>query len=71
VYDFSGALWCCNSSGMRNIVADLIRSRLVDVVVSTGACMVHDAIEAVGGTITRGIGLLMTMSSISTTYFGS
>ena len=36
-------------AGMRNLVVDLIRSRLVDVVVSTGACMVHDAIEAVGG----------------------
>jgi deoxyhypusine synthase len=36
-------------AGMRQVVTDLIRKRLVDVVVSTGACMVHDAIEAVGG----------------------
>lgn len=36
-------------AGMRTIVADLIRKHLVDVIVSTGACMVHDAIEAVGG----------------------
>ena len=36
-------------AGMRQIVVDLIRNRLVDVIVSTGACMVHDAIEAVGG----------------------
>jgi deoxyhypusine synthase len=36
-------------AGMRTIVADLIRKKLVDVIVSTGACMVHDAIEAVGG----------------------
>jgi deoxyhypusine synthase len=36
-------------AGMRTIVTDLIRKHLVDVVVSTGACMVHDAIEAVGG----------------------
>ena len=36
-------------AGLRTLVADLIRSKLVDVVVSTGACMVHDAIEAVGG----------------------
>ena len=36
-------------AGMRTVVADLIRRRLVDVIVSTGACMVHDAIEAVGG----------------------
>jgi deoxyhypusine synthase len=36
-------------AGMRALVADLIRARLVDVVVSTGASMVHDAIEAVNG----------------------
>lgn len=36
-------------AGMRSLVADLIRERLVDVVVSTGANMVHDTIEAVGG----------------------
>jgi deoxyhypusine synthase len=33
-------------AGMRQVVTDLIRRHLVDVVVSTGACMVHDAIEA-------------------------
>ncbi len=33
-------------AGMRQLVTDLVRSHLVDVVVSTGACMVHDAIEA-------------------------
>jgi deoxyhypusine synthase len=36
-------------AGMRSVVADLIRKRLIDVVVSTGANMVHDAIEALGG----------------------
>jgi deoxyhypusine synthase len=36
-------------AGMRQLVVDLIRNHLVDVIVSTGACMVHDAIEAVGG----------------------
>ena len=36
-------------AGMRTLVADLIRKKLVDVIVTTGACMVHDAIEAVGG----------------------
>ena len=36
-------------AGMRSLVADLIRERLIDVVVSTGANMVHDAIEALGG----------------------
>jgi deoxyhypusine synthase len=36
-------------AGMRTLIADIIRKRLVDVVVSTGANMVHDAIEALGG----------------------
>jgi deoxyhypusine synthase len=36
-------------AGMRSLIADLIRKRLIDVVVSTGANMVHDAIEALGG----------------------
>jgi deoxyhypusine synthase len=36
-------------AGMRILVTNLIRSRLVDVIVSTGASMVHDAIEALGG----------------------
>jgi deoxyhypusine synthase len=36
-------------AGMRSLVKDLIRSHLVDVIVSTGASMVHDAIEAVNG----------------------
>jgi deoxyhypusine synthase len=41
-------------AGMRTLVVDLIRRGLVDVVVSTGASMVHDAIEAVGGHHYRG-----------------
>ena len=36
-------------AGMRTLITDLIRSKLVDVIVSTGASMVHDAIEALGG----------------------
>ena len=36
-------------AGMRTLIVDLIRNHFVDVIVSTGACMVHDAIEAVGG----------------------
>jgi deoxyhypusine synthase len=36
-------------AGMRTIVADLIRKHMVDAIVTTGACMVHDAIEALGG----------------------
>lgn len=36
-------------AGMRLLVSDLIRRHLIDVIVSTGANMVHDAIEAVQG----------------------
>ena len=36
-------------AGMRTLVTDLIRAGLVDVIVSTGASMVHDAIEALNG----------------------
>jgi deoxyhypusine synthase len=36
-------------AGMRVLVADLIRKRMVDVIVSTGASMVHDTIEALNG----------------------
>jgi deoxyhypusine synthase len=36
-------------AGMRALIADLIRNRLIDVLVCTGASMTHDAIEAVGG----------------------
>jgi deoxyhypusine synthase len=36
-------------AGMRTLITDLIRKRFIDVIVSTGACMVHDAIEALGG----------------------
>jgi len=35
-------------AGMRQLVVDLIRNHLIDVVVCTGASLVHDAIEAVG-----------------------
>jgi deoxyhypusine synthase len=36
-------------AGMRTLITDLIRSGFVDVIVSTGASMVHDAIEAMNG----------------------
>jgi deoxyhypusine synthase len=36
-------------AGMRTLITDLIRRRLVDAIVSTGASMVHDAIEALNG----------------------
>ena len=36
-------------AGLRRVIADLIRKKLVDVLVSTGANMVHDLVEALGG----------------------
>jgi len=36
-------------AGLRTTIADLMRRRLIDALVSTGANMVHDLIEAVGG----------------------
>ncbi|SDC33769.1 deoxyhypusine synthase [Natrinema hispanicum] len=36
-------------TGMRAIVADLIRDGYIDVLVTTGANLTHDAIEAIGG----------------------
>jgi deoxyhypusine synthase len=36
-------------AGMRSLIAELIREKFINVLVSTGANMVHDAIEAVGG----------------------
>ncbi len=36
-------------AGMRSLVADLLRENLIDVLVTTGANMVHDALEALGG----------------------
>src|SRR6056297_851028 len=42
----AGAMVPC---GMRRIVADLIRDGHVDALVTTGANLTHDAIEAIGG----------------------
>jgi len=36
-------------AGLRTVIADLARKKLVDVIVSTGANMFHDLIEALGG----------------------
>jgi deoxyhypusine synthase len=41
-------------AGMRSLVADSLRENRVDVLVTTGANMVHDAIEALGGHHYRG-----------------
>ncbi len=36
-------------AGMRRVVSDLLRDGCVDALVTTGATMTHDAIEAIGG----------------------
>lgn len=41
-------------AGLRTVIADLIRNRMVDVIVSTGANIIHDLIEAFGGHHFRG-----------------
>jgi deoxyhypusine synthase len=46
---FLGLAGAVVPAGMRSLIADLIRKRLIDIVVSTGANMVHDTLEALGG----------------------
>lgn len=46
---FLGLAGAVVPAGMRTLIADLLRENLIDVVVTTGANMVHDAIEALGG----------------------
>jgi len=41
-------------AGLRVVISDIIRKKLVDVIVSTGANMIHDLIEALGGHHYRG-----------------
>ncbi|PSQ08981.1 deoxyhypusine synthase, partial [Halobacteriales archaeon QS_5_70_15] len=49
VTNFFGLAGAMVPAGMRRIVADLIRAGHVDALVTTGANLTHDAIEAVGG----------------------
>jgi deoxyhypusine synthase len=46
---FMGLAGAMVPAGMRAVVADLIRDGYVDVLVTTGANLTHDAIEAIGG----------------------
>jgi len=41
-------------AGLRSVIADLVRRRMIDGLVSTGANMVHDLVEALGGHHYRG-----------------
>jgi len=45
---FLGVAGALVPAGMRDIIAQMIRERYVDVVVTTGANLVHDIIEALG-----------------------
>jgi deoxyhypusine synthase len=49
VTNFFGLAGAMVPAGMRRIVSDLIREGHVDALVTTGANLTHDAIEAVGG----------------------
>jgi len=49
VTNFVGLAGAMVPAGMRTVVADLIRDGHVDALVTTGANLTHDAIEAVGG----------------------
>jgi len=46
---FFGLAGAMVPTGMRAIVADLIRDGYIDVLVTTGANLTHDSIEAIGG----------------------
>ena len=45
---FIGIAGALVPAGMRNVIAEMVREREVDVVVTTGANLVHDIIEALG-----------------------
>ena len=49
VTNFFGLAGAMVPAGMRRVVADLIRDGHVDALVTTGANLTHDAIEAIGG----------------------
>ncbi|USZ67473.1 deoxyhypusine synthase [Halorussus salilacus] len=49
VTNFFGLAGAMVPTGMRRLVADLIRDGHIDVLVTTGANLTHDAIEAIGG----------------------
>jgi deoxyhypusine synthase len=49
VTNFFGLAGAMVPGGMRSVVADLIRDGHIDALVTTGANLTHDAIEAIGG----------------------
>jgi len=46
---FLGLAGAMVPAGLRKVIADLISKRMIDALVTTGANMVHDMIEALGG----------------------
>ena len=54
VTKFFGLSGAMVPAGMRNLISDMIRDGYIDILVTTGANMVHDIIEGVGGCHTRG-----------------
>ncbi|MFP9061575.1 deoxyhypusine synthase [Natrialbaceae archaeon A-chndr2] len=46
---FCGLAGAMVPTGMRKVVADLVRDGYIDALVTTGANLTHDAIEAIGG----------------------
>lgn len=54
VTKFFGLSGAMVPAGMRNVVSDMIRDGYIDVLVTTGANMVHDIIEATGGYHAKG-----------------
>jgi deoxyhypusine synthase len=67
VTKFLGLAGALVPAGMRNVIAEMVRERYVDVVVTTGANIVHDIIEALGEhhyKIENKIGLLSNNSTV-------
>lgn len=54
VTKFFGLSGAMVPAGMRNVVSDMIREGYIDILVTTGANMVHDIIEATGGYHAKG-----------------
>lgn len=54
VTKFFGLSGAMVPAGMRKVVSDMIRDGYIDILVTTGANMVHDVIEGIGGCHTKG-----------------
>lgn len=54
VTKFFGLSGAMVPAGMRTLISDMIRDGYIDILVTTGANMVHDVIEGVGGCHTKG-----------------